>query len=116
MTDLSKFLVQLAIFLLAGYANAFLSPSQVAGNQVQVNSSIRCEESNIQNSNLNQELTNDQTTYEVQPSSTSNTSYMFEAVNSVSHVHLKDIVNKQETCSDDLDYEIHYKSPVECNS
>jgi hypothetical protein len=115
MTDLSKFLVLLTIFLLAGYANVFLSLSQVAG-QVQVNSLIQCEESNIQNRNLNQEPINDQTTNEVQPSSTSNTSYIIEAVNGMSHVHVKDIVNKQETCSDDLDYEIHNKSPVECNS
>ena len=41
---------------------------------------------------------------------------MFEAVNGVSHVHVKDIVNKQEMFSDNLDYEIHNKSPVECNS
>jgi hypothetical protein len=116
MTALSKFLVLLVIFLLAGYANAFLSLSQVAGNQVQVNSLIRCEESNIQNCKLNQEPTNDQTTNEVQPSSTSNTSYMFEAVNGVSHVHVKDIVNKRVTFSDNLDHEIHNKSPVECNS
>ncbi len=33
MTALSKFLVPLAVFLLAGYANTFLSLSQVAGNQ-----------------------------------------------------------------------------------
>jgi hypothetical protein len=104
MTDILKFLVLLAIFLLAGYANAFLSLSQAAGNQVQVNSLIRYEEGNIQNYNLNQEPTKD------------NTSYMFEAVNGMSNIQIKDIVNKQETCSDDLDYEIHNKSPVECNS
>jgi hypothetical protein len=40
MTALLKFLVLLAIFLLAGYANAFPSLSQVAENQVQVNSLI----------------------------------------------------------------------------
>ena len=116
MTALSKFLVLLAIFLLAGCANAFLSLSQVAGNQVQVNYLIRFEESNNQNPKLNQEPTNDQTTNEVQPSSTSIIFYMFEAVNGVSHVHIKDVVNKQETCSHNLDYEIHSKSPVECNS
>jgi hypothetical protein len=38
--------------------------------------------------------TNDQTTNEVQPSSSSNTSYTFEAVNGVSHAHIKDIVYK----------------------
>jgi hypothetical protein len=36
-TALSKFLVLLAIFLSASYANAFLSINQVAGDQVQVN-------------------------------------------------------------------------------
>jgi hypothetical protein len=41
---------------------------------------------------------------------------MFEAVNCMSNVHVKDIVNKQEMFSDNLDYEIHNKSPVECNS
>jgi hypothetical protein len=116
MTALLKFLVILAIFLLACYANSFLSLSQVAGNQVQVNSLIWFEESNIQNRNFNQEPTNDQTINEVQASSTPNTSYIFEAVNGVSHIHNKDIVNKQETCSDNLDYEIHNKRPVECNS
>jgi hypothetical protein len=33
MTALSKFLLLLAIFLSAGYANAFLSLNQVGGNQ-----------------------------------------------------------------------------------
>jgi hypothetical protein len=41
MTALSKFLLLLAIFLLAGYANAFLSLNQVAGNQVRVKYLIR---------------------------------------------------------------------------
>jgi hypothetical protein len=84
MTALSRFLVLLAIFLSAGCANAFLSLSQeVAGNKVQVNYLIRFEKSNNQNPKLNQEPTNDQTTNEVQPSSTSNISYMFEAVNGI---------------------------------
>jgi hypothetical protein len=48
MMALSKFLVLLAIFLSAGYANAFLSPSQVAGNQVQVISLIQFEVSSNQ--------------------------------------------------------------------
>ncbi len=43
--------------------------------------------------------TNDQTTNEVKPSSTSNTSYMFEAVNGVSHVHVKYIVHNQADTS-----------------
>jgi hypothetical protein len=40
MTALYKFLVLLAIFLLASYANAFLGVNQVAGDQVQVNNFI----------------------------------------------------------------------------
>ncbi len=43
--------------------------------------------------------TNDQTTNEVKPSSTSNTSYTFEALNGVSHVHVKYIVNNQADAS-----------------
>jgi hypothetical protein len=43
--------------------------------------------------------TNDQTTDEVRPSSTSNTSYTFEAVNGMTHVHAKDIVNNQADAS-----------------
>jgi hypothetical protein len=37
MPALLKFLELLALFLLASHANAFTSPSSVAGNQVQVN-------------------------------------------------------------------------------
>jgi hypothetical protein len=43
--------------------------------------------------------TNDQTTNEVKPSSTSNTSYTFEAVNGMSHVQVKYIVNNQADTS-----------------
>jgi hypothetical protein len=93
MTALSKFLVLLIIFLLAGYANAFLSLSQVAGNQVQVNPLIQFEESNKQNCELNQEPTNDQTTNEVQPSSTSNTSYTFEAFTGINTSYMFEAVN-----------------------
>jgi hypothetical protein len=92
MTALSKFLVLLAIFLLEGCANAFLSLSQVAGNQVQVNPLIR-EESINQNPKLNQEPTNHQTTNEVQPSSTSNTSYTFEAVDGINPSYTFEAVN-----------------------
>ncbi len=49
MMALSKFLVLLAIFLLASYANAFLSMNQVAGDQVQVNHFIQFEETNKPN-------------------------------------------------------------------
>ncbi len=43
--------------------------------------------------------TNDQTTNEVQPSSSSNTSYTFESFNGVRNVHIKDIVNNQADAS-----------------
>ena len=49
VTALSKFLVLLAIFLLASYANAFLSMNQVAGDQVQVNHFIWFKETNKPN-------------------------------------------------------------------
>ncbi len=49
MTALSKFLVLLAIFLSASYANAFLSMNQVAGDQVQVNHYIQFKETNKPN-------------------------------------------------------------------
>jgi hypothetical protein len=47
----------------------------------------------------NCKTTNDQTTNEVRPSSTSNTSHTFEAVNGVSHVQVKDIVNNRADAS-----------------
>jgi hypothetical protein len=43
--------------------------------------------------------TNDQTTNEVKPSSTSITSYTFEAVNGMSHIHIKYIVNNRADAS-----------------
>jgi hypothetical protein len=46
----------------------------------------------------------------------SNTSYTFEAVHGVSHVHVKYIVTKRVTFSDKRDDEIQCKSSVECNS
>jgi hypothetical protein len=127
MTALSKFLVLLAIFLSAGYANAYLSLNQVAGNQVQVNYLIRFEESNKQNCKLSQEPTNDQTKNEVQPSTSYtsytfeavngvNTSYTFEAVDGVNHNHGKIRLNNQVMFSDERYDEIQSESPFECNS
>ena len=59
MTALSKFLLLVAIFLSAGYANAFLSLNQVAGNQVRVNYLIRFKRANKPKSiNLNGQTTN----------------------------------------------------------
>jgi hypothetical protein len=51
MAALSKFLVQLAIFLSARYANAFASLSSAAGSQVWENHLIRFEESMSKPSN-----------------------------------------------------------------
>jgi hypothetical protein len=60
MVALSKFLFMLAIFLSAGYVNAFLSLNQqVAGNQVRVNYLIRLKGANKPKSiNLNGQTTN----------------------------------------------------------
>jgi hypothetical protein len=104
MTALSKFLVLLALFLLASHANAFTSLSLVAGDQVWVIHLIQLQQSmkDPANEPSREPLckpTNDQLTNEVQPSSSSNTSYTFEAVNGMSHVHVKDIVNNQAGAS-----------------
>jgi len=97
------------------------------------------EESNNQNVELNWEPTNDQTTNEVQPSSTFITSYMFEKVNGINTAyrfeavngvnakpfeafnelicnHDKNRVNIWVAFSDKQDDEIQSKSLVECNS
>ncbi len=65
MAAFAKLLVLIAIFLLASYANAFLSTNQVAGDQVQVNHFIRLKETNKPNElfhdliiNLNGQTTN----------------------------------------------------------
>ncbi len=104
MTALSKFLVLLALFLLASHANASTSLSLVAGDQVWVIHLIQLQQpmSNPTNEPSCEPLckpTNDQLTNEVQPSSSSNMSYTFESVNGVSHVHAKDIVNNQAGAS-----------------
>jgi hypothetical protein len=44
MASLAKLLVLLAIFLLASYANGFLSLSSATGTQVRINHLIRLEE------------------------------------------------------------------------
>jgi hypothetical protein len=44
MTALSKFLMLLALFILASYANVFTSLSLIAGNQVQVNYLIKLQQ------------------------------------------------------------------------
>jgi hypothetical protein len=90
--------VLLALFLLASHANALTSFSLVAGDQVRVIHLIQLQQpmSNPKNEPSSKPVgqpTNDQTTNEVKPSSTSNTSYTFEAVNGVSCIHTKYIVN-----------------------
>jgi hypothetical protein len=44
MTALSKFLVLLALFLMASHANAFTSLSSIAGTQVRINHVIQLDE------------------------------------------------------------------------
>jgi hypothetical protein len=74
MMALSKFLVLVAIFLSASYANAFASLSSVAENQVQVNHLIQFDESMINPMNKpsrkpifepTSDQMNDQTTHEM---------------------------------------------------
>jgi hypothetical protein len=76
MTALFKFLVLLALFLLASHANAFTSLSSVAKYQVWVIHLIQLQQptSNPRNEPSRKpscKATNDQTTNEVQPSSSS---------------------------------------------
>jgi hypothetical protein len=98
MMALSKFLVLLALFLLASHASAFTSLSLVAGDQVWVIHLIQSQQpmSNPTNEPSREPIcksTNYQTTNEIQPTSTSDTSYKFGAVNGMSHGHVEDIVN-----------------------
>jgi hypothetical protein len=144
MPVLLKFLVPLAIFLSGSYAHAFTSLSPVAGNKARVNHLIRFEEpmSNPTNEPSREPIrdpTNDQTTNPrlewdaellniLSPKrrkystiaisitqNTSNTSYMFEAVNGVNHDHDK-IKVERVTFSDERDSEILSESPVQYNS
>ena len=147
MAALSKYLLLLAIFLLAGYANAFLSLNQVAANQVRVNYLIWFKGANKPKSiNLNGQTTNQRLEWDAElpnilspkqgtysllqkqdaelPSkitilitqTTSNTSYMFEAVNGVNQDHNKIKVDTRMTFSDKRDSAILSESHVECNS
>jgi hypothetical protein len=68
MAAFAQLLVLIAIFLLASYANAFLNPNQVAGNQIRLNHLIRFKETNKQNSEANLDLIinlNGQTTNQI---------------------------------------------------
>ncbi len=142
MTALSKFLVLLAIFLSANSGDAYMNLSSAAENLVPVNYSIWFVEPMSKPTNkptveptkwteLPNILTSKRGKYSLSekqdaelPSKitvsitqfSSDTSYTFEAVHGVSHVHVKYIVTKQVTFSDKRDDEIQSESPVECNS
>ncbi len=139
MTALSKFLVLLAIFLSANLGEAVMNLSSAAGNLVPVNHWIRFVEPmskstkeltgkptkrielpNILTSKWGKnslpkkqdaELPSKITVLIIQFSS--NTSYAFEAVHGVSHVHVKYIVTGQVTFSDGRDNEIQSMCPDE---
>jgi hypothetical protein len=98
MNAMAKFLVPLAIFLSESYENAFLSLSLVAENQIRLNHLIQLQQPmnnpmNKPSCELVCKPTNDQTSNEVQPSSTSNTSYIFEAVNGINTSYMFEAVN-----------------------
>jgi hypothetical protein len=140
MAALSKFLVLLAIFLSANSGDAFMNLSSAAGNLVLVNHWIRFVEPMSKPTNkptgeltkqteLPNILTSKQGKYSLLekkqdaelPSKisvlitqfTSDTSYTFEAVHGVSHVHVKYIVTSRVTISDGRDNEIQSMCPDE---
>jgi hypothetical protein len=107
MTALSKFLVLLAIFLLASLGDAFLNHAWLnhliqsfdasMSNPMNETSCVPSREPT--NNRMNGQTTN------------SNTSYTFEAVHGVSHVHVKYIVTSQVTIRDGRDNEIQSMCP-----
>jgi hypothetical protein len=129
MTALSKFLVLLAIFLSASLGDAFL-------NHARLDHLIRFVEpigkpTNEPTVEPTKQTKSKQGKYSLSkkqdaelPSKiavlttqfTSDTSYPFEAVHGVSHVHVKCIVTGRVTFSDEQDDEIQSESPVESNS
>jgi hypothetical protein len=117
MTALSKFLVLLAIFLLASLGDAFL-------NHARLDHLIRFVEPMSKPTNKPTVEPAKQTTSkrgkyslsekqdaELPSKITSNTSYPFEAVHGVSHVHVKYIVTGQVTIRDGRDNEIQSMCP-----
>jgi hypothetical protein len=138
MTALSKFLVLLVIFLLANSGDAFMNLNSAARNLVLVNHWIqfvepmskptneptvkptkRTELPNILISKRGKYSLLEKQDAELPSKITvlithfsSNTSYTFEAVHGMSHVHVKYIVTKQVMFSDKRDDEIQSKSPV----
>ncbi len=129
MPALLKFLVLIAIFLLASYANAFSSPTPVAGNQVQENQWFQFVEP--VSKPMNEPTVKPTKQTELPNIFTSDTSEMSnptinqdregeehsETVSNVesSHNTIR-VSSKQVTFSDEQDDEIQSKSPVECNS
>ena len=137
MTALSKFLVLLAIFLLANSGDAFMNLSSVAGNLAPVNHWIQFVEPMSKPTNeptvkptkrteLPIILTSKRGKYSLSekldaelPSKitvsitqfTSDTSYVFEAVHSKSHIHVKYIVTSRVTIADKRDSEIQSIHP-----
>jgi hypothetical protein len=139
MTALSKFSVLLAIFLLENLGDAFMNLSSAAENLVPVNHWIRfvepmskpmkeptgkptewtevpniltskqgkCSLSEKQDAELPSKINVSITQF------SSDTSYMFEAVHDMSHVHVKYIVTGWVMFSDRQDNEIQSKCPDE---
>jgi hypothetical protein len=132
MTALSKFLVLLAISLLANSGDVFMNLSSANGNLVLVNHWIRfveqmskptnkptgeptkqSEQPNILTSKQGKYSLSEKQDAEL-PSKitvsttqfTSDTSYRFEAVHGASHAHVKYIVTGRATISDKQDSEI----------
>ncbi len=131
MPALPKFLVLLAIFLLARSGNALMNLSSAAGDLVPVNHLIRfvkpmSKPTNVSTVEPTKRTTSKQGKYSLLekqdaelPSTitvsitqfTSDTSYAFEAVHGVSHAHVKHIVTGRVTIRDGRDNEIQSMCP-----
>ncbi len=120
MTALSKFLVLLAIFLSASLGDAFLnharlnhliqfeesmSKSTVEPTKQTTSKQGKCSLSEKQDAELPSKITVSTTQF------TSNTSYTFEAVHGMSHIHVKYIVTGRVTIRDGQDNEIQSMCP-----
>ncbi len=128
MPALLMFLVLIAIFLLASYANAFSSPSPVAGNQVQEYQWFQFIEPMSKPTNEPTfEPTKQTELPNILTSDTSETSNPTinqdreseehsETVSNVESPHDTIRVSKRVTFSDERDDEIQSKNHVECNS
>ncbi len=99
MTALSKFLVLLAIFLSASSGDAFV-------NHAQLNHLFRFDAPKSNPTNKPSRVPSGEPTSDQIQTTTSNTSYTFEAVNGVNHDHDKIRVDKRVTFEDSRDDEI----------